>query len=240
MSGPQIMIEVIPKDLDLKGGRIITGFHGIGATGYWTTRYLIQKLNAERIAFLDSEYMAPVAATSSGKLVTPHELYRAANLYFLKIDVPVYREHEVPFYRELASWIQSAGFSEAALIGGLDSNLKVDDSSHRVVFTRSFIPRPPLTDSKVLEDDHIIVGPVAALLNRFEVLGFPAFAILSYATTERVDPRAASAAVEVLSSLYSLNVDIEPLIKGAEALEQQTYRQGRPAEEDRHPGSMYT
>jgi len=234
------MLEVVPKDLDFKGARMITGFHGIGATGYWTTKYLIQKLNAERVAYLDSDYMAPVAATSGGKLVTPHELYRSANLYFLKIDFPVYREHEVPFYRELASWVQSAGFSEAALIGGLDSNLRVDSTTHRVVFTRSFVPRPPLTESKILEDDHVIVGPVAALLNRFEVLGFPAFAILSYATTERVDPRAASAAVKVLSELYSLNVDVEPLLKGAEALEQQSYRQGRPSEDERAPGSMYT
>jgi uncharacterized protein len=234
------LLEVIPKEHDFRGAKIITGFHGIGATGYWTVRYLIQKLDAKRVAFLDSDYMAPVAATSAGKLITPHEIYRKDDIYLLKIDVPVYRENEVPFYRELATWIAGAGFSEAGLVGGLDSNLRSDSSTHRVVFTSSFTPRPPLTDSKVLEDDHIIVGPVAALLNRFEVLGFPAFAILSYATTERVDPRAASAAIEVISSVYGLKIDTAPLIKGAEAIEEQTFRHERPSEDERRQSSMYT
>jgi predicted ATP-grasp superfamily ATP-dependent carboligase len=234
------LFQVIPRDLDIKGSKLITGFHGIGATGYWTVKYLIQKLDAKRVAFIDSDLMPPVSATFSGKLVTPYELYRKDEIIFLKIDIPVLRENEVAFYRDLADWVASSGFSEAALIGGLDSNLRVDDSTHRVVFTSNFIPRPPLNNSKILEDDHIIVGPVAALLNRFEILGFPAYAILAYASTERVDPRAASAAIDVLSSLYGFNVDTSPLIKGAEALEEQTQRGERISDRYQKQSSMYT
>ncbi|MEM0118279.1 MAG: PAC2 family protein [Conexivisphaerales archaeon] len=234
------MFQVIPKDLPVKGARLITGFHGIGATGYWTVKYLIQKLEAKRVAVIDSDFLPPVSATFAGKLVTPYELYQKEDIFLLKIDIPLLRENEVPFYRELAEWVASSGFSEAALVGGLDSNLKVDDTTHRVVFTSSFIPRPPLTDSKILEDDHIIVGPVAVLLNRFEMLNFPAYAILAYASTERVDPRAASSAIEVLSSLYGFKVDTAPLIRGAEALEEQTERGERISDRYQRQSSMYT
>jgi len=65
----------------------------------------------------------------------------------------------------------------------------------------------------------MIVGPVATLLNYFEINNFPAFALLAYSSTERVDPRAAANAAEFLSKRYGFSVDISPLIKGAEELE---------------------
>jgi predicted ATP-grasp superfamily ATP-dependent carboligase len=191
------------------------------------------------VAFVDSEYIAPVAAVQGGKLATPHELARKDDLVFLKIDVPLYRDFEVKFYRELAEWVVGAGFKEVALIGGLDASLKVDDSSHRVVYTSSFIPKGKLQESAVLEDDHVIVGPVAILLNYFEAVGFPAYAVLSYASTERADPRAASAAISLISSLYGFEIDTSALMKGAEVMESENMRE-EPTLDKRTGDSMYT
>ena len=233
------MLEVIPKESRFDGCTLIAGFHGIGATGYWSVKYMIQQLKAERAAFIDSDYIAPVAAVQGGKLTTPHELARKGDLVFLKIDVPLYRDFEVRFYRELARWVVGAGFKEVALIGGLDASLKVDDSSHRVVFTSSFEPKGKLSDSAVLEDDHVIVGPVAILLNYFEAMKFPAYAVLSYASTERADPRAASSAIALLSDTYGFSIDTTALVKGAEVMETDGFRE-EPNAEKRSGESMYT
>ncbi len=167
------MIEVLPRGIRFDGCKLIAGFHGIGATGYWTVKYLIQKLEAERAAFIDSNFIAPICSIMNGKLVTPHEILRKGDLAFLKIDVPVYKEHEVIFYREFAKWVVDAGFEEVALVGGLDASLKVDDTTYRIAYTRKFKPRGELLEAKVLEDEHVIVGPVAILLNYFEMVGFP-------------------------------------------------------------------
>jgi predicted ATP-grasp superfamily ATP-dependent carboligase len=233
------LLEIIPKGTRFDGCTLIAGFHGIGATGYWSTKFMIQQLKAERAAFIDSDYIAPVAAVQGGKLTTPHELQRKGDLVFLKIDVPLYRDFEVRFYRELAQWVVGAGFKEVALIGGLDASLKVDDSSHRVVFTSAFEPRGTLASSTVLEDDHVIVGPVAILLNYFEAMKFPAYAILSYASTERADPRAASSAVSLVADVYGFSIDTSALMKGAEVMEADTYRE-EPTSEKRSGESMYT
>ena len=56
------------KAKDAKDKIIVTGFHGIGTTGYWAIKYLIEKLNAKRIAIIDSEQLAPVSICRSGKL----------------------------------------------------------------------------------------------------------------------------------------------------------------------------
>lgn len=233
------MLEIIPRGIRFDDHVLVAGFHGIGATGYWTIKYLIQRLEAERVAFIDSDLIPPVCSVYRGRLVTPHELLKKDKLVFLKIDIPTYKESEVLFYKEFAKWVVGAGFREAALVGGLDASLKYDETTYRIAYTRKFIPRGELATAKVLEDEHIIVGPVAILLNYFEMVGFPAFALLAYASTERVDPRAAATAVTVLSKLYGFEVDVTPLIKGAEAIEAELYR--RSIREERRTGeSIYT
>ena len=48
-------MKINPDAIDNKDKIIVTGFHGIGPTGYWAIKYLIEKLNAKRIAIIDSE-----------------------------------------------------------------------------------------------------------------------------------------------------------------------------------------
>lgn len=87
-----IVLKVIPQDIRFDGCSLITGFHGIGGTGYWTVRYLAQKLNAEREAIIDSDIISPVTTTYSGRLVTPYEILRKGNLAFFKVEVPPLKE----------------------------------------------------------------------------------------------------------------------------------------------------
>jgi predicted ATP-grasp superfamily ATP-dependent carboligase len=65
------------------------------------------------------------------------------------------------------------------------------------------------------------------MMNYFESHDFPAYAILSYSSTDRVDPRAAVSSIEILSKNYGFEVDVEPLLKGAEAVETEVSRQER-------------
>jgi uncharacterized protein len=201
------------------GLSLVTGFHGIGATGYWTVKYLIQHLKAERVAFIDSDLIAPITSTEDGRITTPYEIFRKDNLVFFKSEAPPYKNEDMRFFKDFADFVINAGFKEAALIGGLDSRLRHDQSTYRLVKTSTYQPEGQLKDAQVLEEGQIIVGPVSVLLNRFEARGFPAYSILSYASAERVDPRAAAAAINTLSQHYSVQVDLEPLLKGAQVLE---------------------
>lgn len=216
------MIRIVPDTVRFDGCVLVTGFHGIGAAGYWTVKFLVQRLNIERVAFVDSDTISPVVTSQKGILVTPYELFRKGDLVFFKVEVPPYKGGEVDFYRSFAEWVPVAGFREVALVGGLDASLRTDESFFRLVHTRAYTPRGELALAKKLEDDHMIVGPVAVLLNQFEIRNFPAYAVLAYASGERVDPRAAATAIDVLSRQYQFEVDVGPLIKGAQALEAET------------------
>ena len=219
--------QVIPSNAKFENTVLITGFHGIGYAGYWTVKYLIQKLEAKRVAFVDSESVSPVASTNQGKLVTPYEFYQAKDITFFKVEVPPYRGAEVEFFRSFSKWITESKFREVVLIGGLDASLRTDDSAYRLVHTNAYTPNEYVKDAKILEDEQIIVGPVAIMLNYFEAHNFPAYAILSYSSTERIDPRAAVSSIEILSKCYGFKVDVEPLLKGAEVVETEVSKQDR-------------
>jgi predicted ATP-grasp superfamily ATP-dependent carboligase len=224
----QIMhFEVIPKNVSFENTVLLTGFHGIGYTGFWTMKYLIQKLEAKRMAFVDSDSMSPVASTSNGKLVTPYEFFQTRDLTIFKVEVPPYRGAEIEFYRAFSEWVTKANFREVGLIGGLDASLRTDDSPFRLVHTNAYTPIGRLKSAKILEDEQIIVGPVAIMLNYFEAHDFPAYAVLAYSSTDRVDPRAAVASIDILSQCYNFTIDVEPLLKGAEAMETEVSRQER-------------
>jgi len=212
-------LKVIPASARLDGTSLIAGFHGIGATGYWTVKFLVTELKAQRKCFIDYEHAPAVASQLEGRISTPYEVFVAGNLSLLKAEVSPVRERENEFYRQLADWIMSSGVKEVALVGGLDEALRNDDSRYKVAMTSAFASLGGLPSEPLFEEDRMIVGPVASLLNTFEMNSFPALAVLAYSNTERVDPRAAASAVEFLSKRYGFTANIAPLIKGAEVIE---------------------
>ena len=232
------MLKVIPEGTTLNGTSLIAGFHGIGATGYWTVKFLITELKAKRRCFIDYEHAPSVASQAEGRIATPYEVFVAGDLSLLKAEVSPVRERENEFYRGLADWIMTTGVKEVALVGGLDESLRNDDHKYKVAMTSAFAERGGLTQEPIFEEDRMIVGPVASLLNSFEMHSFPAVAVLAYSNTERVDPRAAASAVDFLSRRYGFSADTAPLIKGAEVIEGELKML---EEKERRPtGSVYS
>ena len=232
-----MVLEITPNS-NFKGLSLITGFHGIGAAGYLTIKYLVQELKAERIAVINSNTPTPMASNNGGKLVAPFEFYRKGNLIFFKVEAPLYKDEDMIFFKELSDFIVDSGFKEAALIGGLDSRLRMDNSTFRLVKTSAYESDKKLEKSTFLEDGQIIVGPVAVMLNRFEVKNFPAFSLLSYASAERVDPRAVVVALNVLSKYYGFKIDTAPLLKGADVLETELEQTVDPIK--KHGNAIYS
>lgn len=212
-------MKVIPEGTRLDGSSLIAGFHGIGATGYWTVKFLITELKASRTLYIDYEHSPAVSSQAEGRISTPYEVFVSGGLSLLKAEVSPVRERENQFYRELGEWIMESGVKEVALVGGLDEGLRTDDLPYKVAMTSAFAARGGLPGEPLFEEERMIVGPVASLLNSFEMNSFPAYAVLAYSSTDRVDPRAAASAVEFLARRYSFAANTAPLIKGAEAIE---------------------
>ena len=214
-----ISAKLYPEDLDVDGLSLITGFHGIGSTGFLALNHLINTLKPDRIGVFETDYLSPISSINSGKIITPFEIYKKDNIAFLRVAVPPLQGNEIVFLRNVCEIILEKNFKELILLGGLDAQLKKDDSNFRYVKTSSYKLPKYLSHSTPLEDERIIIGPVAQMLNFMEVRNFPTLGLLPFATSIRLDPRAASEAVKILSNIFNLDVEVDTLVEQAFELE---------------------
>ena len=176
---------------------------------------LINTLKPKRIGVFETDYLSPISSINSGKIITPFEIYQKDNVALLRVAVPPLQGNELVFLRNVCEIILEKNFKELILLGGLDAQLKKDDSNFRYVKTSSYKLPKSLSDSTPLEDERIIIGPVAQMLNFMEVRNFPTLGLLPFATSIRLDPRAASEAVKILSNIFNLEVEVDTLVEQA-------------------------
>ncbi len=214
-----------------EGSVFITGFHGIGFVGWIAVTHLIKILKAEKIGYVISQDLPPYAVLDKGRLSLPFEIFAAGRYVFFKSNLPIEPRQASRLTKKLAEWVVDESFKEAILIGGLDSRLKGESGDFKVVSTTAYAEKNSLRDWELLEDGLYIVGPLALLLNWFEIMDFPALVVLPYANTERVDPLAASIAVRFISEMYGLKIDVAELEARAEELERELLEAKKRMEE---------
>jgi uncharacterized protein len=203
---------------------LMTGFHGIGSTGYIAISYLVHSLQAKRIGFIDVAHPPPFVSTSEEGLVTPFEVFRKDRFVFVKLEFAPHRTEEAEFAKVLARWAIDRKFKDALLIGGLDSSLKSGELEVRVVPTRAYLNRKNGFKYPTLEPGLFVYGQLAVMLSEFEMHGFPAIAILPYASAAAADPAAAAVAVRAICKAYKIKVDVSDLEHGAREIEEEFER----------------
>jgi len=216
-----VMIDEF-KDIDFTGKIFITGFHGVGATGYITIRHMVDNLPVEKIGYLIPDFLPGFVSIENERLSLPFEFYLMKDyVFFLPRSQPGQSEVN-EFIRVIAEFVIEKGFKESMLIGGLDNKFQTEDDVLKTVPTRPFLDQAK-NMGPLLDKGLYVTGPLALLLELFELKNFPACAILPYAERERPDPRAAAVAIKAIDEHYNndLNVEIEDLYKDAKRIEEE-------------------
>src|SRR6266571_1827670 len=66
----RVPVQLLVDSKNLKGSTLVTGFHGVGQTGYIATSYMIHALKAERVGFVQVANPPPWVGTADGGLVS--------------------------------------------------------------------------------------------------------------------------------------------------------------------------
>ena len=207
------------KEPNLKGSVLITGFHGLGATGYISVKHAVTSTGAKLIGYISTERIPPFVSMEENRLSLPFEIYKKDKYVFVITNVPPHPKERQEFSRELAEWAMSEGFTASYLIGGLDNRLKPSEGDRiRCTATRAFKGNEDL-GIPLLEKGLFVVGPLAIMLSCFEIKGFPAISLLPYANPTRPDPMAAAVAVQYLNKLTDMAIDVAPLETDAQRIE---------------------
>lgn len=214
-------VRMLVDSKNLKGSTLVTGFHGVGQTGYIATSYMIHALKAERIGFVEVSNPPPWVGTAEGGLVTPFEVYRRKNTVLVKLEFSPHRSEEAEFAKSLSNWAVKNKFRDAILIGGLDSSFKQDSEDFCIVPTGAYLDHAKLFKAPILEPGLLVYGPLAVMLSEFEIHNFPAIAVLPYAEPARADPAAAALAIRKIMKAYNLKMDVDELVKDAKFIERE-------------------
>jgi predicted ATP-grasp superfamily ATP-dependent carboligase len=224
-------VEISVNKKSLRNCTLMTGFHGIGETGYIGISYLIHALSAERIGFVKVAYPPPFIATSEDGIVTPFEIFKKGKIVLVKLEFTPHRSEEAEFSKAVASWAVKEKFRDAVLVGGLDSTFRSGKDNYRIVPTQAYLPMSKKFNATTLDPGLFVYGPLAVILSEFEIHHFPAVAVLPYATAARADPGAAAVAIRNICKAYNLKVDVSDLEKDAKEIEQEIDRRMRQTKE---------
>jgi len=212
---------IINDKKGFKDSTLITGFHGIGTTGFIAIKYIINQIEAERVGTIISNQLPPFITTKNGKISLPFEIFQKEKNTMLIPHFQPYRNEHRSFSEKIVEWTIESQFEKAILIGGLDARLKKSDGDKiRIIATSAFLDKYQNESLPILEDGLFVTGPLALILTFYEINNFPAIGLLPYAESSRVDPLAASQAIMKINELTSLNVNTTKLIQDAELIEQ--------------------
>lgn len=213
-------INIILKGGIPKNSVFVTGFQGMGITGYIAVRHMIHALNAKPLGFVTLKRMPPYVWMEDKRLATPIQLFGYQNFIFMLVEFMPPMPYLYTFIDKICEWVSKA-FVEAFLIGGLDLRVRKEGESEKAKFaaTTKAVDKVLKLGYKILDRGLYITGPLALMLMKFEQLDYPALAVLAYANTSRPDPMAAAIATQYFSEIYGVKVDTNQLIRDAQRIE---------------------
>ena len=95
-------VRIKVNNESFKGKTFITGFHGIGETGYIATSFLVHALHAERIGFIEVEKPPPFINSTQEGIVTPFEIYKKNKMIIAKLEFSPHKSVESQCPKTLA------------------------------------------------------------------------------------------------------------------------------------------
>ena len=211
---------VIKKSYDLSDYTLVSGFYGIGKCGFIAINHMVQRLNAELIGYIVSDFLPPFLSVKDERMVLPFEIYKYNNIIFLTAFFEPYKYEHRSFAKSVVNWVQKNNMKRIILIGGLDSRLRTDEEVlAKAVYSSTYKEMYPDGEIPIMDEGLYITGPMALVLMYAEINGFPAIGILPYAERSRPDPIGASIAVEIVNDLLGTNCGVDELVQEAESIE---------------------
>ncbi len=199
---------------------LVTGFPGFGYVGTIAVRYMVKKLNALKIGNVFTKYMPDFIAVEDYGIVTPFELFahRDSGVLFLLNNVIPHASERQAFVEAVADWFYSIGGRKAILIGGLNQKFRVSEREELSWLCLNEceweLPETPLPRGLY------VVGPLALLAMALETRAVPTLLILPYTDPSRYDPKAASVAVDRISKILGLPIDVGELVEQSRIVEE--------------------
>jgi len=196
---------------------IIEGLPGVGLVGGIAASFIIDRLKMELAGYVESRYLPPVALLREGIAQHPFRIYARDGVMVLYSEVPIAPALVFDLSKRIAEFASRVKAEQVITLAGIPSPMK-EPAVYGVATSREMISLLREKEVEILKEG-VISGMPGQLLLDCAHAGLPAMCLLAQTPGMNPDPRGAAELIKVLNRLHGFDIDVEPLIQEAEAIE---------------------
>jgi uncharacterized protein len=208
-------IKITSKPLSGEKPLVLMGFPGSGLVGSIALQYLVEQLEFEQIGNITSKYFPPVAMMAKGVINVPVRIYEKAETAAIVADIPIHPMICYEVANGIIDWLARYPVKEVITIAGIVTN-EPEKRVFGVATQEEMLAK--IKDETVILPMGSISGIAGSILTECKIRNIPAYGFLGE-TVNTPDPRSAAATLQVLKTLYGMDIDIEPLLEQAAEIE---------------------
>jgi len=213
-------VRIIEKKKIPSGTTMMFGFPDVGLVGVIAASHLIEELNLDEVAYLDSALLPPIIVLHEG---LPHSSIRVSgndSVLLAVSETPLAADVIYPIMYALIDWGKSKNVKMMVSLSGIPIEERQDAKELKV-----FAAGSSLEMLKTIKDGGVeilsegyMVGPQAIMLQRCSQLGVPAVTLLAQCFYNYPDPEAAAEVLKGLAGITGVKVDIVKLLEKGEEI----------------------
>jgi uncharacterized protein len=237
-------VEIIDfEEMNLIDATVIVGFPSLGMVSTIVTNYLIDVFDLKQIGALDSSGFPALSVVHTGEPLSPVRIYAGTLETGEKIVVFVSefkpKSHLInSISNTVMKWVQEKNCNLLISPEGMVVESKKDNFSDEENIVDTFAigstekARAMIKEEKIPQfKDGIIVGVSGVLLNIGKQADFDVISILTEAHPDIPDAGSAISALNIISKIIDVEINIGPLNNEAERIEKQLqkiHKQAKP------------
>jgi uncharacterized protein len=213
-------VRIIEKKKIPSGTTMMFGFPDVGLVGVIAASHLIEELNLEEVAYLDSTLLPPIIVLHEGLPHSPIRIFGNEGVLLAVSETPLSADAIYPIMYALIDWGKSKNAKTMVSLSGIPLEQR-QDAKELKVFAAASSPEVLKTikdrDVEILSEGYM-VGPQAIMLQRCAQLGLPAMTLLAQCFYNYPDPEAAAELLKGLARITGIKVDVAKLLEKGEEI----------------------
>ena len=208
------------KKANLKSPIIFAGFVGAGLVGPLAINHIIEQLEMKEIAVMRSKYLPPSTVFMRGRLRHPFRFYanEKGTICAIICEITLRMEGIYTIVASILDWAAEKGSKEIVILDGVASE-EHDDIAYCAA--EEDLVRLMADADISLIPQGFITGIPGGILNECLVREIQGLTLLAKANKIDPDPAAASTLIEAINRFYTMEIDVEDLLKDRDRLHEQ-------------------
>lgn len=193
----------------------IEGLPDIGLVGAIAASHIVEELELEEIAHLESEQFPPIMVIHKSMPKDPIRIYGNKKLIVLASEIPLPINTINPTVRILSNWFRKKGVRMEISLSGIPVQNRVDISQPKVYSVVNNMDSKNKLKSMGIEvmEEGFIAGIYALILKELTRIGLPAIALLAESFLKYPDPGAAASVIESLNKIIGTQIAVKSLLE---------------------------